>query len=225
MPYISLPRSAKNITGQRFGRLIALGPIGKTIHGSLIWRCQCDCGSVKDIDGQSLRKGLSQSCGCFQRDITQELGKSNTRHGAASGGNETPEFKAWLAMKGRCYNPNFRNYKNYGGRGISVCKRWLKNFENFLADVGLRPSPQHSLDRIDNNGNYCPENCRWATAKEQTTNRRNNRIVTAFGRSGPLVGFMPAGFDGGSPEYNRVLRRLNKGWSVERALAEVFGKK
>lgn len=219
MQYISLPSFAKNLYGQQFGRFVALGPVGRTIHGSIIWRCQCECGSVRDVDGQSLRKGLSQSCGCLQREMTSKLGKSNASHGMVG----SPEWKAWASMRGRCSNPNYRSYKNYGGRGIKVCDRWIDSFEAFFADMGRRPSAKHSLDRINNEGNYEPGNCRWATTKEQALNKRINRTVTAFGRTGPLVDFMPAGINGNSPEYNRVLRRVNKGWSIERSLEDVFG--
>ena len=97
----------------------------------------------------------------------------NYSHGMS----RTPEYQAWLHMKDRCFNPNHKRYSDYGGRGITVCDRWL-NLENFLADIGSRPSPKHSLDRIDNDGNYCHENCRWATKAEQQNNQRTNRLIT-----------------------------------------------
>jgi hypothetical protein len=103
------------------------------------------------------------------------MASSNVRHGQAANGKRTPEHRAWANLKYRCLNPNSQQYKNYGGRGIKVCKRWLLSFEAFLEDMGPKPNPSHSIDRIDNEGNYSPKNCRWATSKEQASNKRNTR--------------------------------------------------
>ncbi len=130
----------------------------------------------------------------------------------------TPEHNTWLEMRRRCEDPKRRSYPSHGGRGITVCERW-KVFENFFADMGLRPSADYSIDRIDNDGNYEPGNCRWATRSEQGQNTRRNVIVTAFGRTAPLAAFVTSRNAGEtSVEYKKVWKRIKRGWDVERAL-------
>jgi len=119
-------------------------------------------------------------------------------------------------MAQRCTNPNHKQFKDYGGRGIRVCERW-RRYDNFLADMGRRPDNRHWLERIDNDGDYEPGNCRWATTKEQSRNKRSNRIVTAFGKTAPLVRF--AGEDCYSRTYRRIEARIRRGWPIERAIS------
>jgi hypothetical protein len=126
----------------------------------------CDCGRAVDLDLNSVRHGHTRSCGC----ILNEFRKGPRSHGATTGG-ATPEYRSWKAMKNRCTQPRVSGYTNYGGRGISICKRW-HSFENFLADVGKKPSPDHTLDRIHVDGNYEPKNVRWATRRDQGRNTR-----------------------------------------------------
>lgn len=215
--FITLGPRTKNIAGQCFGRLTALGPVSTRQRpgGGIvtIWLCRCDCGASHTVDGQELRAGKSRSCGCLQRETIGEIGRRTaTKHGLC----ESPEYEVWAAMIQRCTNPSAQEYPRYGARGISVCERW-RDFAHFIEDMGPRSSPDHSIDRKDNNGNYEPSNCRWATRKQQDRNKRSNRIVTAFGRTGPLETFIKGGSQ--TLEYRRAYNRLARGWSAEDALS------
>lgn len=175
-----IPR--KDLRRLRFGRLFVLdfdhkgGTDGRTYY----YKCKCDCGNecIKS-SGYLLDSKYAphKSCGCWHRELSI---KASTTHGHGQRG-KSPTYKAWCEMKARCLNPNNHNYHNYGGRGIKVCERWLNSFENFLSDMGERPSKEYSIDRIDFNGDYCPENCRWATTDIQCNNRRNNIHITYQG--------------------------------------------
>lgn len=159
-----------DLTGQRFGRLVVLSRhVDKNKRA--FWLCLCDCGNQAVVNGSSLRDRVTRSCGCLQQEVraTRDRGRSKT-HGLS----HTPEYSIWTAMIRRCEDPKTHNYAAYGGRGITVCERWHV-FENFLEDVGRRPSPELSLDRICSDGNYEPGNCRWATLEQQSYNRRNTK--------------------------------------------------
>lgn len=162
-----------DLTGERYGLLTVLsyshrkdhiGPSGKFWY-QYIWSCRCDCGTEHLIDANNLRAGRSRSCGCRQGGYKH--GDARTFRGVTS-----QEYSSWEAMNQRCSNMNSSAYSYYGGRGIIVCARWRDSFEAFLSDMGRKPSPSHSIDRVDNNGNYEPTNCRWADKTEQSINQR-----------------------------------------------------
>lgn len=164
-----------DLKGKRFGRWNVEGYAGSDGRNAM-WRCVCDCGAKNAVRASHLKGGISKSCGCLSREVARAHA---TKHGEVINGSRSPEYLAWQSMRSRCRNPNNKRFQEYGGRGIAICERW-EIFENFLADMGRKPSPRHSLDRYPNNdGNYEPGNCRWATATEQNRNRRKFRPRSA----------------------------------------------
>lgn len=165
---------ATDMIGQRFGRLLVVRRAGSR-RRKAVWSCRCDCGNDHEVVGQDLRAGKSHSCGCLQREL---ISARKTTHGATTTAGHWPEWGVWRQMLNRCYRPATASFRNYGGRGIRVCDRWRHGadgqtgFECFVADVGRRPGPSLQIDRIDNDGDYEPGNCRWVTAKQQAANRR-----------------------------------------------------
>lgn len=177
------------------------------------WLVRCDCGVTKYVAEVPLARGRTKSCGCR----AAWFGRTNNlRHGHAGRGALTAEYAAWMAMRSRCTNPKNNSFRDYGARGIRVCERWSKSFESFLADVGRRPSPGHSIDRIDNSRGYEPGNVRWATRYQQNSNRRSNRVLTVRGRSMTLAQWAAEL----GVERRTLTTRLRLGWSVERVLTE-----
>ena len=161
-----MPPKRKDLTNQRFGKLTALtrGPNTQN-HNRSTWICTCDCGNTTIVWAKRLQNSDTRSCGCLLLETCLKHGQSN----------ETTEYAAWRSMKERTSNPNHKTYHYYGGRGITVCDAWKNSFEVFFHDMGRKPTPNHSLDRIDNDGNYEPSNCRWATRSEQQNNTRRNK--------------------------------------------------
>jgi len=165
----------KNLSGMRFERWLVLKEAGRhQKHNYMLWECICDCGTVSLQRASSLKNGETLSCGCYHKEMNI---KRLTKHGGSAGGKATPEYRSWMHMKRRCTDEKNDQYKDYGARGIKVCDRWLEAFENFLEDMGLRPTLKHTIERRDNDGNYEPSNCYWATKAEQSRNKRSNRYL------------------------------------------------
>ena len=179
-----------DLTLKRFGHWTVIERAGITERHAILWRCLCDCGQFRLILGFTLRSGASRSCGC----------QSNVTHGHARPGKLSREFQCWVSMRSRCRNQSNPGFKRYGGRGISVCQRWESSFENFLADMGPSPGARYSLDRIDNDGDYEPGNCRWTTGKEQV---RHLRKIS-------------------EDDLDKVFERYSEGMT-QTQIAEVFG--
>lgn len=171
-----------DLTGRVFGRLTVLGHTGRPGHPRITWRCSCACGGEVLVARTNLHNGHTRSCGCLN---VEEIKKRRTTHGATAGHSATTTYNVWLGMKGRCSNPNNHIWKYYGGRGITLCERW-NEFENFLADMGERP-PGLSLERVDNNSGYYPDNCVWADKAAQSVNKRNTKFVIIRGEPRPFA--------------------------------------
>lgn len=200
----------KDETGRRYGRLTVLSKAPATKKGQVKWLCQCDCGTERVVRGDKLRSGSTISCGCLSADQSRV-------HGLRS----HPLYDTWNGIVQRCTNPNYSAYAGYGGRGVSICDRWLSGedglsgVECFLADVGARPSPQHSIDRINNDLGYEPNNVRWATPKEQQRNQRTNRIIEIGGERICLS----EACERTGVNYATAGGRLRRGWAPEQIFA------
>jgi len=207
--FITLAKNAIDITGQRFGRLVALGPIRRQGR-AIIWLCQCDCGKGHEVMLANLRAGGTLSCGCWRRD---RISAENTIHNMRN----EPVYKVWTGVKDRCTNSKGSHYSGYGARGITICDEWRDSFEAFYGCVSKLPNfgePAYSLDRIDNDGNYEPGNVRWATPVSQARNRHTNRVFEFDGVSRTLAGWAEVV---GIPR-DTLRKRLEMGWSVRDAL-------
>jgi hypothetical protein len=203
-----MPQKVSIAPGMRFGRLIVLARAPKK-HGDshIQWLCGCDCGQECSAASSALRVGRSISCGCRASEV-MALG-IRFKHGCA----DTPEYNTWKSMVHRCTNQKTSRWGDYGGRGIVVCERW-QSFENFLADMGMRPSARHSLDRVNVHGNYEPGNCRWATIDIQARNTSRTAMLTFNGTTQCVADW--ATDLGVYPQ--RLRDRLKAGWSVEKTL-------
>lgn len=195
------------IPGQRFSRLVVIEKTSLKTGSSYKWRCKCDCGKEALVISVRLKNGRSRSCGCLNH---EETSRRRFKHGHAIGMKST-EYIIWRSMIRRCYSEKDKCYRNYGGRGITVCKRWRESFEKFLSDMGHRP-PGLSIDRINNAEGYSPDNCRWATQLEQQRNKTSNFKITFMGSTRcateweNIIGI----------NCSTIKWRIRKGWSVER---------
>lgn len=193
--------------GRRFGRWVVTEVLYRyEPKRKAYYSCTCDCGSVVIVSKSNLLSGTSRSCGCLKREVTSARSKT---HGMSG----TSEYWSWNDMHRRCYEVTRKQYKHYGGRGITVCERW-HSFDNFLADMGLRPARGYSIERIDNNGPYSPENCRWATQKEQCRNQRRTVMLTARGVTRPMQEWA----DILGLKVNTIRHRMRVGWDIDSVL-------
>ena len=197
--------------GQKFSRLTVIGIGVPGPKNSTRYRCRCECGEERDLPKHKLTTGHTRSCGCLQREMVKARLKT---HGDSSKKSTATEYTIWSKMIQRCGNENEPSYENYGGRGIRVCERWL-SYENFLEDMGRRPSKKHSIDRIDNNGDYAPGNCRWASRGEQSRNTRRNVLISFQGRAMVAADWSR---ELGIPQPT-IHWRMAQGWTVERVLS------
>lgn len=210
-----------DLTGHRFGRLIVLRRVqNKPGSKRTRWLCQCDCGALKEVGSDELKNGNTQSCGCYRREYISAA-KATHR------GTSERLHRVWSDMKRRCSNPHDEKYPLYGARGITVCDEWMEYvpFRNWAMSTGYDPNARYgqcTLDRIDTDGPYSPENCRWSTAREQANNRRNNHLLFCDGQSHSIAEWSRIA---GIP-YGTLLSRVNaRGWSDEEAIKTPVGEK
>lgn len=192
--------------GDRHGRLVVTEFLGSH-NGRRLWSCRCDCGKTVEVSTGALNFGKRKSCGCARRENF-----TNKTHGLAN----SPEYKIWCAMKRRCHSPKDPAFANYGGRGIVMCYRWRYSFDNFIADMGPRPSKLHSIERKDNNGPYSPWNCMWGTNHQQSRNKRSNRYLTFDGRTMVMKDWA----DEVGIDWKTLANRLKMGWTLADALTK-----
>jgi hypothetical protein len=199
----------RNWTGEKIGRLVVGECLGKRMgdYPVYLWKCVCECGAEFVTSSDSLRSGRTVSCGCANRDKNI----SRATHRSV----KTAEYGIWIQIKRRCDCPRYWAYRRYGGRGITMCDTWRNSFLDFLRDIGERPSSKHSIDRINNDGNYEPGNVRWATSSEQCRNRRSNRLVTVDGVTKTIIEWSE--FSG--IKWCTINARLGAGWEPRDAIS------
>lgn len=198
-------KTAEDLTGRIFGRWTVMSLHAERLkNGGTTWVCECECGTTAKVTRNNLIRGLSKSCGCLKNELSSaRITAICTTHGMTG----SPEYLSWAGMIQRCYNPNHDAYIRYGGSGITVCDEWRGSFEKFYADMGERPSEEHTLDREDNEGNYTPDNCRWATWHVQQNNRKDTKKYLFNGGHVTLAEIARDAGVGYFPLYNRVVRK------------------
>lgn len=200
-------RSPEDLTGKKFNRWTVLNYSHSNEHRMAYWNCRCECGTERSVTSQSLKNGTSKSCGCYNLEVRSSIDGLTAKH--------RPEYEVYRLMVRRCTDPNEKSYHRYGGRGIKVCDRWLESFKNFLDDMGLKPDKNCQLDRENNNGDYCKDNCRWASKLVQANNTRTNRLIEYKGETRTLAEW--ARIKGLNDETLRN-RLDNYGWTIEEAM-------
>lgn len=200
-----MSKKAINLIGQRFGDLLVIARAENLSPKNPRWLCKCDCGGEAKAQRADLINGRTTSCGCWKKEAKKT-------HGQATKGKISKAYRVWADMKKRCLNKNNKSYPDYGGRGITVCERWMK-FENFYADMGR---PNGTIDRIDNEKGYSPDNCKWSTRQEQNTNRRDTVYITFNGITKPRAEWCKQL----NINTGTLTSRLKRGWSIDRALTE-----
>lgn len=209
--FITLGKNAKDITGQRFGRLIALGPVEKLPNHIVVWLCRCDCGNLHHVRSANLNQHKVLSCGCLQSERAHD---TFSTHGLS----KHRLYDVWRSIVQRCTNPNNKGYKNYGGRGIAICDEWRHDFLAFYSYVSPLEyfgEQGYSLDRIDNNGHYEPGNVRWATRKEQLRNMRKNHTLSHNGKTQTVSAWA----EELGVKRGKLQKRLNRGWPTDKVLS------
>ena len=204
-----------NLVGRRFGMLTVVDDAGNDARGNSMWLCRCDCGNTKTVRGSKLMDGQVKSCGCTQHIFTEErranISKSKITHGLSG----TRLYYVYDNMLKRCYDAKSDRYQNYGARGITVCDEWLKDRRSFFEwAISSGYAEGLTIDRIDVNGNYCPDNCRWATAKEQANNRTSNHTLTYRGETHSIAEWA----ERFNIPTNALYKRISGCWDVEAAL-------
>jgi len=190
----------KVIIGEKYGRLTPISVEGKDKYGRATYRCVCECGNECVVLGSLLTIGKVKSCGCLK----------------GTGASRTLTYASWRSAKDRCYSKNHEHYDRYGGRGITMCDRWRYSFDNFLKDMGERPSKDYTLERIDNNVGYCPDNCKWASRREQANNRKGNHLIT-YNEETMTVSELARRYN---IKVGNVFASLRRGWDIDKIIAK-----
>jgi len=207
-----------DLTGQKFGRLTVIERVSNSKHSRSMWLCKCDCGIEKIILGNDLHRNHTKSCGCLRKETTRQR---FTKHGHSKKGKVTKIYSIWLSMIQRCTNPKNKNYHHYGGRGITVCKRWSNSFENFNKDMAKEWKLKLTIERKNNDKGYCKNNCYWATWSQQQRNKRNNRLISYLGKSQCIAAWAE---EMDIPDYI-IDQRIKRGWDIAKALETPVRKK
>lgn len=201
---------AKDLTGQKFTRLLVVERDSVSSGGNMIWQCVCDCGVRVSVRAGNLVSGNTKSCGCLKKEFASSAFKT---HGLTVGGNKSAEYKVWQGIRRRCNNRNDATFRNYGAKGITISKEW-DSFETFINDMGVRPSSLHSIERINNGLGYNKDNCKWATKKEQARNTSSNRNITIDGK---FYSTLTEAVEVYRLNCEMIKKRLLIGWDVEDA--------
>lgn len=204
-------KNSISLIGNRYGRWLVIDDGGKNKNRLRLWKCKCDCGNIRLVAGVHLLKGYSKSCGCYKRDLTIAR---NTSHNQS----RTRLYRIWAGMKDRCYNPNATKYHRYGARGIVICDDWLNSFESFHDwAISSGYTDGLTIDRINNNGDYCPKNCRWATNEEQCNNRGHHILLEINGETKTVAQWAKVS----GVNYATIYARHFRGWTGESLIRKV----